>query len=123
MTTAQFLQRALQEKSLRTYIEETRHLYEKTAEVMITAIDTHLGWKRLTPQGGLYTSCPTPAGEDPVRFVERVLKETGVLLIPGAGFGPSMEHAVRISYGTLCYEHDRIREGIERIGTYLGTTT
>ena len=122
MTTARFLQRTLQEKSLKTYIEETRRLYEKTAEVMITAIDTHLGWKRLTPQGGLYTSCPTPAGEDPVKFVERVLKETGVLLIPGIGFGPSMEHAVRISYGTLCYEHDHIREGIERIGKYLGTT-
>jgi len=121
MTTARFLQRTLKEHSLRNYIEETRRLYEKTAEAMITAIDTHLGWKRLKPQGGLYTSCPTPAGEDPVRFVEQVLKETGVLLIPGIGFGPSMEHAVRISYGPLCYEHDHIREGIERIGTYLGT--
>ena len=121
MTTARFLQRTLKEKSLRPYIEETRRLYEKTAEVMVTAIDRHLGWKRLQPQGGLYTSCPTPAGEDPVRFVERVLKETGVLLIPGVGFGPSMEHAVRISYGPLCYEHDHIREGIERIGNYLRT--
>jgi len=69
----------------------------------------------------LYTSCPTPAGEDPIVFVERVLKETGVLLIPGIGFGPSLERAVRISYGPLCYEHDHIKEGIERIGKYLGT--
>jgi len=40
-------------------------------------------------------------------------------MIPGTGFGPSMDHAVRISYGPLCYDHDKIEEGIKKIGKYL----
>jgi aspartate/methionine/tyrosine aminotransferase len=41
------------------------------------------------------------------------LKETGVLLIPGTGFGPSMSSGLRLSYGPLCYEHEQIIKGIE----------
>jgi LL-diaminopimelate aminotransferase len=92
---------------------------KKTAAVMIDNIDDSLGWDRLKPQGGLYTCCPTPGGEEPVGFVERVLKNTGVLLIPGKGFGPSMEQAVRLSYGPLCYDHGLIKGGMERIGCFL----
>jgi aspartate/methionine/tyrosine aminotransferase len=50
------------------------------------------------------------------------LKAIGVLLIPGTGFGPSMNHGLRLSYGTLCYKHDQIIEGIERISQYLSKT-
>ncbi|MFO8077995.1 MAG: hypothetical protein R6U21_05085 [Thermoplasmatota archaeon] len=82
-------------------------------------IEEELGWQYLTPDGGLYTCCPTPNAEDPMTFVQRVLKNTGVLLIPGKGFGPSMNHAVRLSYGPLCQDHGLIREGIKRIARYL----
>jgi alanine-synthesizing transaminase len=122
MTTARFLDQTLTDGTLKTYITRTRRLYEKTAGVTITAIDKKLGWKRLAPAGGLYTCCPAPHRQNPVTFVERLLKATGVLLIPGVGFGPSMNHGVRISYGPLCYEHDHILEGIERISGYLHRT-
>jgi aspartate/methionine/tyrosine aminotransferase len=122
MTTAWFLERTIADGSLKTYIEDTRHLYEKTAGVLMTAIDSKLGWKRLSPDGGLYTCCPTPQGTEPVMFVEQVLKATGVLLIPGTGFGPSMEHGLRLSYGPLCYDHGHITEGMERISHYLKKT-
>jgi aspartate/methionine/tyrosine aminotransferase len=117
--TAILLERTLKNGRLQAYIDKTRRLYETTASVMLAAIDDHLGWKRLQPDGGLYTCCPTPNDENSDVFVERVLKATGVLLIPGNGFGPSMNHAVRLSYGPLCYHHDLIWEGIERIGRYL----
>ncbi len=42
-------------------------------------------------------------------------------MIPGNGFGPSMNHAVRISYGPLCYDHDKIKKGIKKIDNYLST--
>jgi aspartate/methionine/tyrosine aminotransferase len=118
MTTARFLRQTLKDGSLKKYITETRRLYEKTAAVTMTAFDNELGWKRLSPAGGLYTCCPTPHRENPVEFVEHLLKATGVLLIPGTGFGSSLEYGVRLSYGPLCYEHDHIIEGIERIGQY-----
>jgi aspartate/methionine/tyrosine aminotransferase len=119
MTTARFIEQTLADATLKKYIQDIRLLYEKTASVMMSALDAMLGWKRLTPAGGLYTCCPTPQQQDPVRFVERLLKATGVLLIPGTGFGPSMSHGVRLSYGPLCYDHDQIVEGIERICRYL----
>jgi aminotransferase len=119
MTTARFLHQTLADGSLKNYIIDTRRLYEQTAAVMMTAVDNKLEWKRLSPAGGLYTCCPTPHHENPSEFVERVLRATSVLLIPGTGFGPSMEHGLRLSYGPLCYEHDHIVEGIERISHYL----
>jgi aspartate/methionine/tyrosine aminotransferase len=119
MTTARFLEKTLSDNSLKNYIDETRSLYETTAEVMMSTLDAQLGWKRLAPDGGLYTCCPTPQRMEPSGFVERLLKATGVLLIPGTGFGPSMNYGLRLSYGPLCYDHDQIIEGIERISRYL----
>jgi LL-diaminopimelate aminotransferase len=119
IAAARFLRRTLEDKSLESYIHETRNLYKKTADILINSIENNLGWKFLRPKGGLYTCCPTPYNQDPVLFVEEVLKNTGVLLIPGKGFGPSMEKAVRISYGPLCYDHELIKEGIERIKNFL----
>ncbi|MEM4258880.1 MAG: pyridoxal phosphate-dependent aminotransferase [Candidatus Thermoplasmatota archaeon] len=119
MATARFLEETLDDKTLKMSIDATRNLYKKTAQVMLSALDRHLGWKYLVPDGGLYTCCPTPHAENPTRFVERVLKNTGVLLIPGSGFGPSMEYAVRLSYGPLCYDHALIDEGLMRIQKYL----
>jgi len=122
MTTARFLEQTLKDGSLQQYIQDIRKLYRKTAEVMISSIDSSLGWKRLTPDGGLYTCCPTPHQVAPRGFVEHLLRATGVLLIPGTGFGPSMNNGLRLSYGPLCYNHDQIVEGIERIGQYLEKT-
>ncbi|MFO7678056.1 MAG: pyridoxal phosphate-dependent aminotransferase [Thermoplasmatota archaeon] len=119
MATAEFLKQTLADGSLKTFIDQTRHLYKKTAKVMIQAIDSQLGWKRLIPQGGLYSCCPTPQQQEPQIFATDLLQQTGVLLIPGTGFGSSMEYALRLSYGPLCYDHEKIKEGIERISRYL----
>lgn len=122
MTTARFLKQTLADGSLEQYVHEIRRLFKKTAKVMVSSIDSSLGWKRLSPDGGLYTCCPTPHHVAPRGFVERLLKATGVLLIPGTGFGPSMDHGLRLSYGPLCYKHDQIVEGIERISHFLEKT-
>jgi aspartate/methionine/tyrosine aminotransferase len=52
-------------------------------------------------------------------FVTNILKNTGVLLVPGKGFGPSLRNGVRISYGPLVENTEKITEGIKRIGDYL----
>lgn len=119
MATTRFLEKTLQNKTLKPYIDQTRNLYQKTANVLIKSIEKYLDCNYLTPQGGLYTCIPTPNKENPIDFVEKVLKKTGVLLIPGIGFGPSMEKGLRLSYGPLCYSHEKIKEGIEKVGKYL----
>jgi LL-diaminopimelate aminotransferase len=117
--TALFLEKTLSDGSLKTYIDRTRHLYKKTSQVLIDSIQTKLDWDFLQPAGGLYTCCRTPNNEDPMTFIQRILKNTGVLLIPGTGFGPSMNKAIRLSYGPLCNDFESIEQGIKRIATYL----
>ena len=40
-------------------------------------------------------------------------------MIPGTGIGPSMDHALRISHGPLCYNHDVIEKPMKKVGEYL----
>ena len=119
MTTTRFLEESMKNKSLESYIDSIRTLYQKTAKVMTDAIENYLKWSYLPPMGGLYTVCPVPNQKNPVAFVEDVLRQTGVLLIPGIGFGPSMNYGLRLSYGPLCYDHELIKEGIKKVGEYL----
>lgn len=115
LAIARFLETSINDGYVKKYIEETRQLYKRTAAVMTAAIDTYLGWNYLEPMGGLYTVCPTPNNSEPVSFVKNMLKKTGVLVIPGVGFGPSMNHGIRLSYGPLVYNHDSIVEGIRKM--------
>jgi hypothetical protein len=56
-------------------------------------------------------------GLSPIQTIMKLAEER---LIRGMGLGPNMEHGLRLSYGPLCYDHDHITEGIERISQYLG---
>jgi aspartate/methionine/tyrosine aminotransferase len=119
MAMKAYLKEALADGSLKQYIEETRTAYEDAARATMKAIDDNLGMPRLEPDGGLYTVMKV--NEDSDEFVLRVLKNTAVLFIPGKGFGKSLEKGVRISYGPWVGNTEKIKEGMERVGKYLGT--
>jgi aspartate/methionine/tyrosine aminotransferase len=51
--------------------------------------------------------------------VPEALKATGVLVVPGRGFGPSLTNGVRISFGPLVHDLGRIQEGIARLGRFV----
>ena len=46
-------------------------------------------------------------------------KNTGVLFVPGWGFGRSVKDAVRISYGPLVNDIEKIDVGFKRVANYL----
>jgi aminotransferase len=117
MTMARYLQRAIPSGSLTRYVELTNALYRKAAQVTIDAVDRFLKRPRLVPAGGLYTV--VDVGRDAERFVPEALKATGVLVVPGRGFGPSLAHGVRISFGPLVNQPDRIEEGLARLARAL----
>lgn len=117
MTMARYLKAAIPSGSLQRYVDYANALYKKAAALTLSAIDTHLGRPRLTPAGGLYTVVDIGSNAD--EFVRRALKATGVLVVPGAGFGPSLAHGVRISFGPLVRDTDKIEEGIARLGTWM----
>jgi aspartate/methionine/tyrosine aminotransferase len=66
--------------------------------------------------GGFFVWVPAPGGESGREFAQRLLRETGVLVNPGAPFGPSGDRFVRVSFAT---DEGRLREGLTRLGRFL----
>jgi aspartate/methionine/tyrosine aminotransferase len=117
MTMARYLKGAIADGSLKNYVAHANALYKRAAEVTLTAIDTHLQRPRLTPFGGLYTV--VDIGTNAEEFVPKALKATGVLVVPGAGFGDSLSNGVRISFGPLVTDTAKIDEGLQRLGRWM----
>ena len=118
MAMTRYLTTAIDDGSLDAYVAETNELYRDAARVTVAAVDEHLGRPRLDPMGGLYTV--VDVGVDAEDFVPGAFKATGVLVVPGGGFGPSLASGVRISYGPLVLAPEKIREGIARLGSWGG---
>jgi aminotransferase len=119
MTMARYLKRAIADGSLKQYVDEANVMYKRAADVTLAAIDRHLQRPRLTPFGGLYTV--VDIGTNAEDFVPKALKATGVLVVPGAGFGPSLTNGVRISFGPLVKDTGKIEAGLERLGRWMRT--
>jgi aminotransferase len=114
---AAYVKRAIADGSLRSYIAGTNELYREAARVTLGAVDRHLGQPRLEPMGGLYTV--VDVGSDADAFVPRALQATGVLVVPGGGFGASIKTGVRISYGPMVTTPQKIEEGLARLGSWM----
>jgi aspartate/methionine/tyrosine aminotransferase len=117
MAMTRFVQRAVAEGTLRGYVEHWNGLYREAARVTAEAIDEHLQRPRLESMGGLYAV--VDIGGDADAFVPRALQATGVLVVPGRGFGASLTNGVRISYGPLVMHPEKIREGLARLGRWM----
>jgi len=102
---------------IKEYIDNVRNDYRRASEITVKAIKEHLGYRYLAPQGGLYV--PVDVGMDSDQFVLKVLKNTGVIFVPGKGFGQSMVNGIRISYGPLVRTTEKIEEGLERVGKFI----
>ena len=111
---AEYLRKSLSDGSLKSYMDDTNELYARAARHTTECIDRYLEMPRLEPQGGLYTVMDVGRNGD--EFVHEILTKTGVIFVPGSGFGSSIANGVRISYGPLVNDLDRIEEGIQRVG-------
>lgn len=119
MALIDYIKKGIAENTIKPYIKETAELYKKAAERTVDAIEKYLKMPCLTPQGGLYTIVKT--GEESSEFVRRIMSKTGVIMVPGWGFGTSMEKAVRLSYGPLVHNLDKIDEAMMRVGKLLNS--
>ena len=117
MAFTRYIKKAINNNSLKQYIIDTNIKYFEAAERTIKSINSHLNYKCTFPQGGLYTCISV--NQDGGEFVENVLKNTGVLFVPGWGFGRSLKNAVRVSYGPLVNNLDLIDEGFEKVANYI----
>ena len=114
---ARYVKRSIADGTLRTYIDDTRKAYRAAGQATVDAVDRHLDLRRLEPEGGLYVVVDVKRESD--AFVREALKNTGVLLVPGAGFGASLSRGVRISFGPHVTGLAKIEEGISRLGKFM----
>ena len=118
MAMTRYVKTAVDTNTLRPYLTATNLLYQKAAARMMEAIEMYLGFPALAPSGGLFTCVKVSTDGD--QFVKDILQRCGVLFVPGWGFGATLVDAVRVSYGPLVNDPDRIAEGFEKVGRSLG---
>jgi len=86
-------------------------IYQRRRDLMVNALRA-LGLRCAAPRATFYLWVNTPAGYTSASFAERVLKEAGVVITPGSGFGKSGEGYVRFS---LTVPDERLNEAVGRL--------
>jgi LL-diaminopimelate aminotransferase len=92
-------------------LQEYCAIYKERRDIMVEAVRS-LGLACDVPRATFYIWAQVPSGYTSVSFTERVLKETGVVITPGSGFGKGGEGYVRFS---LTVPSERLREAVGRI--------
>jgi len=117
MALTNYINTSTKRKTLLPYLKEMNRKYQIAAYQTIKSIKNNLELPVLEPEGGIYTCIKV--GTDGGEFVENILLGTGVLLVPGWGFGRTVRNGVRVSYGPLVNNLEKINQGFEKIGNYL----
>ncbi len=95
---------------------ETTAVYQRRRDLVCTAL-AEIGVEVTPPRGTIYIWAPVPEGHTSASYCELVLEESGVVLSPGAAYGPNGEGFFRIS---LTVPDDRLLEAVERLRSSLG---
>ncbi|MFL5401872.1 MAG: aminotransferase class I/II-fold pyridoxal phosphate-dependent enzyme [Gemmatimonadales bacterium] len=74
------------------------------------------GFALESPRAAMYLWVPLPPGLPSAAFAKRALEETGVVVLPGSGFGPAGEGFFRIA---LTVGSERLRLAAVRLGEAL----
>ena len=99
----------------RGFPAEMSAVYRRRRDLMIEAL-AGIGLPADPPRATPYIWVRVPDGHTSETFTELVLEEAGVVVSPGASFGPSGEGYVRIS---LTVADERLEEAASRIATSL----
>lgn len=99
-------------------VGETREVYRRRAEALVDALHA-AGWPVPPPRATMFVWAPIP-GEyvhlGSMEFARHLLREAGVVVSPGVGFGREGEGHVRFA---LIEPEDRLREAGARIAKAL----
>lgn len=99
-------------------IQRMCKIYRKRRDLMCDGINRLVpGMSCIVPEGAFYVFANIKAtGMSSVDFCMDLLEETGVVIVPGSGFGAVGEGFVRFTYAT---SEENISEGISRIAEYM----
>jgi len=94
-------------------LEQVMAPYPQRRRVIVDALQA-AGFEVFPTQATFYVWARVPGGEDSLGFCSRMLRQHGVVVTPGTGFGPGGEGWFRIS---LTAPDARIKAAAERLGT------
>lgn len=96
----------------RDEVEAQRLKYQERRDVLCDGLEG-LGWERPNAHGSMFVWAKLPGGRaDSMAFCEELMEKAGVVVTPGAGFGPSGEGHVRMA---LVLPPDQIALAVEAI--------
>lgn len=95
--------------------QEILRVYQERRDALIKGLNG-IGWKVSAPKASFYVWAPVLAGMTSEETAELLIQKAGVVVTPGAGFGPHGEGFVRFS---ITERSQRIVEAVERIGGVL----
>jgi LL-diaminopimelate aminotransferase len=91
---------------------------ERRRDSAVTALRA-AGFTLEAPKAAMYLWIALPTGIASAAFARRALEDTGVVVLPGSGFGPAGEGFFRIA---LTVGAERLRLAAARLGQTLGAT-
>ncbi len=96
------------------FIALNRMEYQLRRDALLTPI-INSGWPIKKPKGTMFIWLKTPNQMDSRQFAKKLLQETGVITVPGIGFGKEGEGYVRIA---LVQPADRLKQIGETMASY-----
>lgn len=104
-------------KSCQDDVERMRAIYEKRRNLIFDLVNDMPGVKVKKPKGAFYLFVNIKEiGMKSTDFCMDLLHKTGVVTVPGNGFGEAGEGYIRLSYAT---SEENIVEGMRRMKQYL----
>ena len=85
-------------------------IYQARRDILVDGLNG-IGMKTAKPKGSFYVWARVPEGFSSKSFTEHMLRQVGVVVTPGNGFGSLGEGFVRMS---LCLPEARLEETVER---------
>lgn len=96
----------------RDEVEAQRLKYQERRDALCNGLEG-LGWERPNAHGSMFVWAKLPGGRtDSMAFCEELMEKAGVVVTPGASFGPSGEGHVRMA---LVLPPDQIALAVEAI--------
>ena len=96
----------------RDQVERQRQLYQERRDALCDGLEG-IGWERPNAHGSMFVWARLPEGRtDSAAFTLELMERSGVLVTPGASFGPSGEGYVRMA---LVLPPDELRAAVAAI--------
>jgi aspartate/methionine/tyrosine aminotransferase len=98
------------------YIRELREQYAARREQVMGALASLPGVSLPEPQGAFYAFPQLTAASDSTAFTAALVRETGVALAPGVGFGRDGEGYIRVCFASTV---TTIAEALSRLRNFV----